>query len=417
MSYSLISSIIKGAWAIDPQSAIAYGPFVSSLIKGESVSFDNKAERPYNVNMQNPDDEYSSGKVRVIPIKGVLLKDDQECGPIGTASMGYAIRSADNDRSVNAILLDIDTPGGSVDGTEVLEQIIKATEKPVVAFVNGLMASAGTWIGSAADTIIASTMHDKIGSIGVMISFMDVQPMWEKQGVKFHEIYSDKSKDKNLDFKKLTEGNYDSYREEVLNPLAENFHKTIKANRPNVKPEQMTGKMYFAKDLLGTLIDEVGTIDYALSVAIKLANSNNNSNTNSNTKAMSGDKNMFADEKSAQSWLSKVFGLKTVESQKAEKEALAIKAAEALKIADAKKVQDDKDLAKETELTTAQERIATLEAENASLKQKPGAVAAVVVKKTDSNVAADPYHIEMSEGTSVVDQFAEFKNALDSSRK
>ncbi len=76
--------------------------------------------------------------------------------------------------NIAAIVLQIDSPGGEVSGTQQLADVIKSVQKPVVAFVDGMMASAALWIGSAADEIIASTPQDIIGSIGTMMSFGDM---------------------------------------------------------------------------------------------------------------------------------------------------------------------------------------------------------------------------------------------------
>jgi len=116
------------------------------------------------------------------------MKEDMVCGPAGTATLGRIIQQADNNPNISAIVLHIDSPGGTVDGTEALANIIRNTNKPVVAFADGLMASAALWIGSAANEIIASTDTDEIGSVGVIMRFADWQPHWEKPALTRQQV-------------------------------------------------------------------------------------------------------------------------------------------------------------------------------------------------------------------------------------
>lgn len=63
-------------------------------------------------------------------------------------------------------------------------------------------------------------MSSAFGSIGVMCSFSDLKPFYEKMGVKFHEIYADQSENKNEAFRLALEGDYTKIRQESLNPMA-----------------------------------------------------------------------------------------------------------------------------------------------------------------------------------------------------
>jgi protease-4 len=161
-------------------------------------------------------------------------------------------------------MLVIDSPGGTVDGTEVFANIVKNTKKPVLAFVDGLMASAAAWIGTGADEIWASTDTDEIGSIGVLMSFADIQPYYERMGVKFHMVTASTSEDKVKMFEDLRAGKYKEYQENVLDVLDEKFMKVVKENRPKVTKEHLSGKVFFAKDLVGTMIDQIGTFEDAV---------------------------------------------------------------------------------------------------------------------------------------------------------
>jgi protease-4 len=216
------------------------------------------------------------------------MKEDMVCGPAGTATLGRIILQADNNPNISAIVLHIDSPGGTVDGTEALANIIRNTHKPVVAFVDGLMASAALWIGSAANEIIASTDTDEIGSVGVIMRFADWQPHWEKKGVKFHTVAASTSPEKNKAFDELREGNYDAYIKEVLDPLDVKFMNVIKERFPNCEEKHLTGKVFFARDVMGIFVNSIGTLADAVTRAYELANpiETNSNNNLKNTRTM-----------------------------------------------------------------------------------------------------------------------------------
>lgn len=62
----------------------------------------------------------------------------------------------------------------------------------------------------------------------------------------------------------VRQGNYDQIKSEMLNPLAADFINHIKATRPNVSADQLTGKVFFAENVLGSLVDSIGTMDHAI---------------------------------------------------------------------------------------------------------------------------------------------------------
>ena len=294
-SIQFLSAILKGNWLIEPNFAFAQGSLIASFINRQT-EFAPEILNPLTAYAVDTKDfngaKHSSGEgftgapknsVAVISVKGVLMKEDMICGPAGTATLGKIIQQADNNPNITAIVLHIDSPGGTVDGTEALANLIRNTQKPVVAFVDGLMASAALWIGSAANEIIASTDTDEIGSVGVIMRFADWQPHWEKKGVKFHTVAASTSPEKNKAFDELREGNYDAYIKEVLDPLDEKFMNVIKERFPNCEDKHLTGKVFFARDVMGVFVNSIGTLGDAVTRAYQLANPEEE-NTNHNLK-------------------------------------------------------------------------------------------------------------------------------------
>ncbi|HET6912061.1 MAG TPA: signal peptide peptidase SppA, partial [Rhodanobacteraceae bacterium] len=127
-----------------------------------------------------------AGAIAVIPVYGTIVQrasqlDLCESGT-STQSLSNALADAMADDSVAKVLLDIDSPGGSVYGVQELAAEISRAKKPVVAVANSLAASAAYWIGSAASEFYV-TPGGEVGSIGVWSAHQDVSKALEAAGV------------------------------------------------------------------------------------------------------------------------------------------------------------------------------------------------------------------------------------------
>jgi len=281
----ILAEILSGAWLISKERSTAYASILLSMLKGENFSDVDSAiarerNRSYVIGAigDQPqrfgftDTNIPEGSVAIIPIRSEILKYDQPCGPRGSQSILSDVKSADQNPNIKSIVLVVDSPGGQVTGTDLLAEAICNSEKPVVAYIEGMAASAAYWIISGATKIIASSDLDRIGSIGTMLIVEDLQPALEAQGVKFHEIYASLSVDKNADLNQVLDGKYESYQKNVLDVINSKFLSSIKANRPAVDDSTLTGKMYFAPEAIALgLIDEIGSLEYAITVAAALS--------------------------------------------------------------------------------------------------------------------------------------------------
>lgn len=295
----LVSAILKGKWYIDPDFAFAQGPLIAGLLNNQTTFFPIKADKEdipsiaasiaaaeggtvYGIrhSWRHGFDKAPVGSVAVIDINGALMKEDQDCGPNGTATIGRIIKKADNHPNIIGIVLNVDSPGGTVDGTQALAAIVKSTGKPIVTFVNGLMASAALWIGTSAREVISSTDTDEVGSVGVILNFADMRPVYEKQGVVFHTVVASTSPDKQKTYNDLRAGKYDGIIKDQLDVLDEKFMNAVRENRPQVEDRHLTGKVFFARDVMGVFVDSIGTIETAILRAAELAEQNSDSNTN-----------------------------------------------------------------------------------------------------------------------------------------
>lgn len=115
----------------------------------------------------------TTDKIAVIVAKGTILDGDHPPGVVGGDSVARLIRNARNDKSVKAIVVRIDSPGGSATASELIRSELALTQesgKPIVASMGGYAASGGYWIASTANRIFASE-SSVTGSIGVFAVF------------------------------------------------------------------------------------------------------------------------------------------------------------------------------------------------------------------------------------------------------
>ncbi|WP_051946210.1 S49 family peptidase [Verrucomicrobium sp. BvORR106] len=159
-----------------------------------------------------------------------------------------SLENAANDPGVRAILLEIDSPGGTVNGTPEVAQAVReaARVKPVYAFTQGLMASAAYWIGSQADAVYA-TPSAMLGSIGVIVSFLDVRGALEGMGYKMEVFSSGKFKGMGLPGTSLT----DEQREHIqarIEETANEFKAAVRARGRKIPDEAMEGQVFYARE-------------------------------------------------------------------------------------------------------------------------------------------------------------------------
>ncbi|GAB3652669.1 hypothetical protein GCM10027594_27160 [Hymenobacter agri] len=290
----LLAAILSGPFAIQHQTVLGYLPRVAMLMRGEGAQVEvPEARRKVRaIRVAGPGaatvaggqrvksyDQAPEQSVAIHSLKGVMMKNDQEglCEDVpGTASLGRSILAADAHDNVAAHVLCIDSGGGAVDGTAEFGALLKGLSKPVVAYSDGMIASAAYWAAASCARIVLNNGTCAVGSIGVMCSIVDYKPMLEELGVKFHDLRADDSDEKNEDFYQLLQGNYKPYTENVLNPLRDMFAAAVKENRPQLATTEgkklLRGGMYFAATAAGNgLVDEIGSFGRAVELALELA--------------------------------------------------------------------------------------------------------------------------------------------------
>jgi len=206
--------------------------------------------------------------VAVIPIYGMIAQHPQSLGT-STDEIGAQLAAALNNPRVDAILLDIDSPGGTVDGIPELGAKIAAARgiKPITAFANSFIASAAYWLAAQADEVVV-TPSGQVGSIGVYMLHEDWSQKLASEGIKVRAISAGKYKLEGAKWEPL-DPDYEAFIQQRVDEVYGWFVKAVAAGRrdtqTNVRNGYGEGRMLgAAQSVKANLADRVGTFDDAL---------------------------------------------------------------------------------------------------------------------------------------------------------
>lgn len=163
-----------------------------------------------------------------------------------TEKIAQTLRDLQADSSVNAVLLDIDSPGGSVNGTPELAAAVArlSREKYVYAYTSGMCCSAAFWVASQCDAIYAAPSA-RLGSVGVILPMLDSSEAHHKSGLKVEAFTAGKYKGAGLSGTSLSEEQRALLQAQV-NTLWEDFKSAV-TRRRNIAPEDMEGQTFFGQ--------------------------------------------------------------------------------------------------------------------------------------------------------------------------
>lgn len=230
--------------------------------------------------------------VAVIPIVGTLTKRGDLCS-YGTREYINRIQKADASEDIAGIVLEVDSPGGSVDGTAELGLTIKQCAKPTVVFGDNVVASAAYWVASQANEIFGNiTNPSNFGSIGTLFIYENYQKWIDDRIGEVRIIRAPQSVDKAKvnPFEPLPEESEAEIKAE-LKAITTDFVKTVKGGRgsrlSSGEENIFTGKMYTREQALEMgMIDAIGTLQEAIDRAAELASGPKSKSTKSNQSNM-----------------------------------------------------------------------------------------------------------------------------------
>ncbi len=271
---SFFNTIFREPWMLEPQTAAAQRQVLMGVLMGLEFAPES-GEVQASIDHRQSTAIPKGRKVNLLNLEGTMLRDDAGCGLVGTRTMASLLREADADKSVIGHILRIDSGGGAANSVPDLAEAIQSCQKPVVGFIDGYMCSAAMYVGSYCKHIMANREDNRVGCIGTVIQIADFpKKATDSEGRLHLRIYADGSEDKNGEFESALEGDFKLIKERVLNPTNEKFKADIRKNRPATREDQLTGRTYMAKEVLGTLIDSLGNFDAAVVKVVELSNIN-----------------------------------------------------------------------------------------------------------------------------------------------
>lgn len=220
------------------------------------------------------------GAVAVIFVEGIITGGRSQGDWFGVSAGSHTImeqlRRAREDSEVRAVVLRINSPGGSAAASQEISQEImrlKETGKPVVASMGDAAASGGYWIAASADAIVANPATIT-GSIGVIMELQNWQELYDKIGIDFNIIKSGPHKDMGSSARELT-----AEERDILQGMVDDIHRqfvTVVAEGRNM-PREEVQKLADGRIFTGQQAYELGLVDHlgnyydAIDVAAELA--------------------------------------------------------------------------------------------------------------------------------------------------
>lgn len=184
--------------------------------------------------------------VCVIPVVGVIANRIPSIfkafGFCDCSEVADWVETAINDASVKRIVLDVDSPGGTVSGVMELAALVANSPKQIDVFTGGMCCSAAYWIACGARSITATPSAD-VGSIGVYTAFTDTSLMAQMMGVAVEVFRSGKYKGAGIPGTSLSDDQKALIQAEV-DALATMFKSAVTTARPQVADETMQGQSF-----------------------------------------------------------------------------------------------------------------------------------------------------------------------------
>ena len=233
--------------------------------------------KKYNkVKNENARDKFKKEKVAVIYAQGEIQSGEGSETVIGSERISKAIRKARKDEKVKAIVLRVNSPGGSALASDVIWREMKLAneEKPVVVSMGDVAASGGYYIACASDKIYASpnTITGSIGVFGIMPNIEEL--MTDKIGITFDNVKTNKFADLGSVNRPLTQEEYDIIQKgvvDVYNTFTSKVAEGRDMSQKNVD-DIGQGRVWSGTNAMDiNLIDEYGGLEAAVAGAAELA--------------------------------------------------------------------------------------------------------------------------------------------------
>lgn len=266
------NEIISGNWALSRQHSRSWLLMVAKILQtvdGNQLHDLSKKENLVDASRYVVDpeglpvsarthSETPEGSIGVIRIAGPMIKYG-DWFMWGADELVAFAEQFDNDPAIIGQIWLIDTGGGSVSAIAPYLEFLKNKKKPVIGLAD-ICGSAGYYVFSALDKCYArNKISAMFGSIGTMATIYDYTEYLKNLGIEERVIYADQSDYKNASYHKAQKGDYEDFKKEHLNPLAQDFQDHVRSMRPNLKTDIegiLKGKMFYTGQAI-----EYGLID------------------------------------------------------------------------------------------------------------------------------------------------------------
>ena len=201
--------------------------------------------------------------VSVLTVDGPITRNGGACSYGSIDHRDMMMRAANHPLCRGHVFI-INTPGGSSWAKNDYEQAIQYAHskgQPVIAFVDGLCASAGMYLAALCDERYYMHPKNEVGCIGVMAAFYtEADGSTNKfTNETYHELYDPESFDKNKAYRDIANNDDDKELIKVLADLGVEFRADVKKACPKATDEHLHGKLFYTEDVTGILVDGQST--------------------------------------------------------------------------------------------------------------------------------------------------------------
>lgn len=188
--------------------------------------------------------------VAVLPISGPIAEGitplEYDLGATSPSRIHAMLDAAEADPQVRGVLLDVNSPGGTVSGIPELAARVASFPKPVASYVGTLGASAAYWVASQAAAVYAAPSAT-VGSVGVYSVYRDVSQMLESNGIKTEVFKAGDLKGAGIPGTSLS----DAQRADIqagVDALHDDFKSAVRSKRTTVQDDSMRGQTFNGKE-------------------------------------------------------------------------------------------------------------------------------------------------------------------------
>lgn len=218
----------------------------------------------------------TEGRIAVVYAVGSIMTGKSADGTLGSTTFGESMKTAREDENVDAVVVRVNSPGGSAVASDAMLREIELTkqEKPVVISMGDLAASGGYWISTPADTIVADPLTIT-GSIGVFFTFFNAEEFFDdKLGITFDGVQTSPYADLFSGVEPLSDSE-EALLQRTVTDTYERFLQRVAEGR-DMTTEQVDaigqGRIWMGQQALDRgLVDVLGGLDDAIAIAAEMA--------------------------------------------------------------------------------------------------------------------------------------------------